>query len=120
MFFPEGTTSNGTTVMKFHSGILAQVVEAGEPVTAAFVRYRLTEDNGQGVKLDDDVCYWGDDVQLFPHIFRLLGLRGIEVSIRIADAPIQFANGADRKLVAVEARTAVMEVGGVRDAVAAS
>jgi lyso-ornithine lipid O-acyltransferase len=120
VFFPEGTTTNGTAVMKFHSGILAQVLEAGEPVTAAFVKYRLTEDNGPGVTLEDDVCYWGDEVQLFPHIFRLLGLRGIEVSIRIADAPIEFSGGvAERKMVAVEARAAVLEVGDVMDVVAA-
>ena len=42
VFFPEGTTSNGTTVQKFHSGVLSQVLDAGEPVTAAFVTYRAT------------------------------------------------------------------------------
>jgi 1-acyl-sn-glycerol-3-phosphate acyltransferase len=120
VFFPEGTTSNGRTVMKFHSGILAQVLEAGEPVTAAYVRYRFTEDNGPDVSIEDDVCYWGD-VWLFPHIFRLLSLRGIEVQVRIADAPIVFSGGAgERKRVAEEARAAVMEAGVVRDTVAAS
>jgi 1-acyl-sn-glycerol-3-phosphate acyltransferase len=118
VFFPEGTTTNGTTMLPFHSGILAQVRDAGEPVTAAFVSYRFTEDNGSDRSLQDDVSYWGDEVQLFQHIFRLLALRGIEVTIRIADAPIVFsADAEDRKLAAEEARTAVMELGGLRDTV---
>jgi len=119
VFFPEGTTSDGSTVMKFHSGILAQVLEAEEPVTAAYVRYRLTEDNRPGVTIESDVCYWGDEVRLFPHIFWLVSLRGIEVEVRIADAPIEFSGGVGRrKRAAAEARAAVMAVGGVRERVA--
>jgi 1-acyl-sn-glycerol-3-phosphate acyltransferase len=111
VFFPEGTTSNGETVLKFHSGLLAQAMQGGQPVTAAHVRYRLTEDNGPGVTVADDVCYWGDTPML-RHIFRLLGLRGIEVEVRFADAPIAFSEGLGRrKVAAVEARAAVMEVG---------
>jgi 1-acyl-sn-glycerol-3-phosphate acyltransferase len=118
VFFPEGTTSDGGSVMKFHSGILAQVLEAGEPVTAAYVRYRLTQDNGPDVSIEEDLAYWRD-VGLFPHIFRLLALRGIEVQVRISDAPIAFSEGAGRrKLAAAEARAAVMALRGVKDSVA--
>jgi 1-acyl-sn-glycerol-3-phosphate acyltransferase len=120
VIFPEGTTTDGDSVLKFHSGLLGQVVEAGQPVTAAFVRYQLTEDNGPDVSIGNDVCFWRDDISLFQHIFRLLGLRGIEVIVRIADRPIVFSDAApDRKVVAAEARAAVMELGGLRDAVAA-
>ena len=117
VFFPEGTTSNGETVMKFHSGILALAIESGEPVTAGYLRYRLTEDNGPGVTVADDVCYWGDTV-LAVHVFRLLGLRGVEVEVRFADGPIVFSGDVgQRKKAAEEARAAVMEVGGVVESV---
>jgi 1-acyl-sn-glycerol-3-phosphate acyltransferase len=120
VIFPEGTTSDGTSVLKFHSGALAQVMEAGRSVTAAFVSYRLTEDNGPDITIGNDVAFWGDEVRLFPHIFGLLGLRGIEVNLHIADRPIEFAaNFHERKQAAIEARAAVMELGGVKDAVAA-
>jgi 1-acyl-sn-glycerol-3-phosphate acyltransferase len=113
VFFPEGTTSNGRSVNEFHSGILTKVREADEAVTAAFVRYRFTQDNGPDRTLEDDVCYWGDEVKLFPHVFRLVALRGIEVTIRIADAPIHFsAPIEERKEAAAEARAAVLEVAG--------
>jgi len=117
VFFPEGTTSNGEKVLKFHSGLLVQALLAEQPVTAAYMRYRLTEDNGPDVTVADDVCYWGD-VSMIKHIFRLLSLRGIEVEVRIADAPIVFSGGAaERKRMAEEARVAVMEVGEVVAAV---
>jgi 1-acyl-sn-glycerol-3-phosphate acyltransferase len=105
--------------MKFHSGILAQVLDAGGLVTAAYVRYRFNEDNGPDVSIEEDLAYWRD-VGLFAHIFHLLSLRGIEVQVRIADAPIAFSGGAGRrKLAAAEARTAVMALGGLGDPVAA-
>jgi 1-acyl-sn-glycerol-3-phosphate acyltransferase len=120
VIFPEGTTSDGTTVLKFHSGMLGQVLEAGQQVTAAYVSYRLTEDNGPNVTIENDVAFWGDEAKLFPHIFGLLGLRGIEVNIRIAEKPIAFTTDAlHRKQAAIEARAAVMELGGVRDTVTA-
>jgi 1-acyl-sn-glycerol-3-phosphate acyltransferase len=119
VFFPEGTTSNGASVLKFHSGLLVQAIDAHHPVTAAYLRYRLTQDNGPGVSAENDVSYWGD-TPLLLHIFRLLGLRGIEVDVRLGDSPISFSAGPDqRKLLAAEARAAVMELGGVRDTVTA-
>jgi 1-acyl-sn-glycerol-3-phosphate acyltransferase len=102
------------------AGLLGQVLEAGQQITAAYVTYRLTEDNGPGVTIENDVCYWGDDVSLFRHIFGLLALRGVEVNMRIGEKPIAFtADALHRKQAAIEARAAVMELGGVRDAVTA-
>src|SRR6202789_2937223 len=49
VFFPEGTTSNGSGLLKFHSGLLSQVIDAGSPVTAAHLRYSFAEDNGADV-----------------------------------------------------------------------
>ena len=119
VFFPEGTTSNGASVLKFHSGLLVQAVEAHHSVTAAYLRYRLTQDNGPGVSPENDVSYWGD-TPLLLHIFRLLGLRGVEIEARFAPFPISFSVAPDqRKLLAAEARAAVMELGGVRDTVTA-
>jgi 1-acyl-sn-glycerol-3-phosphate acyltransferase len=107
VFFPEGTTSNGSGLLKFHSGLLAQVVEAGSPVTAAYLRYSLTADNGVGVSVGDDVCYWGDR-NMLAHIFKFLGLRGVRAEVRFSDAPITFSSdGLHRKAAAVEAQAAV-------------
>lgn len=114
VFFPEGTTSLGDTVLKFHTGLLTQAKDSGEPITAAFIRYRLTEDNGPCITLAD-VNFW-DDTPLLLHLFRLLAVRGVEVEIRFADAPIVFTEGAShRKIAAEEARAAVMRLGNLHD-----
>lgn len=121
VIFPEGTTSDGSAILPFRSGVLAQVMEAGQSITAAYVSYRLTEDNGPGVTIANDLAFWGDDAKLFHHIFGLLAIRGIEVNIKIAKSPIVFSSeGIHRKQAATEARAAVMELGGRQDIVAAS
>jgi 1-acyl-sn-glycerol-3-phosphate acyltransferase len=108
VFFPEGTTSNGSDVLKFHSGLLAQVMASSQPITAAHVRYRLMQDNGPGVTIANSVAFW-DDTPLLTHVFRIVALRGIEVEVRFADAPIVFSEGpSQRKRAAIEARDAVL------------
>jgi 1-acyl-sn-glycerol-3-phosphate acyltransferase len=115
VFFPEGTTSNGSGLLKFHSGLLAQVLEGGAPITAAHIEYTLTKENGADVSVANDVCWWGD-AKMLPHIFKLLGLRGMQVEVRFAEHPIAFSeNVTHRKHAAIEARAAVATLGGVRE-----
>lgn len=109
VFFPEGTTTNGSELLKFHSGLLAQAMESGMPVTAAYIRYSM--DAGNDATVADDVCYWGD-AKMLPHIFKLLGLRRLRAEVRFAAAPIRFSSDVmHRKLAAIEARVAVAAVG---------
>ena len=114
VFFPEGTTTNGEAMLKFHSGILAQAMGAGMPVTAAYVRYELGEGNPVGARAADDMAYWGDTA-MWPHVFRFLGLKNVQVVVRFADAPIAFSSDVlHRKQAAVEAFNAVAVLGAVR------
>jgi 1-acyl-sn-glycerol-3-phosphate acyltransferase len=107
VFFPEGTTSNGNQLLKFHSGLLSQVIAGGAPITAAYVSYSFALDNGHGVSVADDVSYWGDR-NMLAHIFKFLGLRGVRAIVRFAQQPIAFSSdGLHRKMAAVEARSAV-------------
>jgi 1-acyl-sn-glycerol-3-phosphate acyltransferase len=110
-FFPEGTTSNGEQVLPFRTGLLAVSMEARQPMTAAFVRYTLEQDNGPGVTVEDDVCFWGDDATMLKHIFKFVGLKGVHAWVKIAPAPIVFSrDDLNRKEAAVEAREAVMRL----------
>lgn len=110
VFFPEGTTSDGSGLLKFHSGLLAQVLAADAEVTAAHICYSIDAEDGPDVNVSERVCYWGDMV-LIPHIFRFLGLRGVRAEVRFADAPIVFSNHqTHRKRAAREAWAAVAEL----------
>jgi lyso-ornithine lipid O-acyltransferase len=111
VFFPEGTTSNGSGLLKFHSGLLAQVLQGGAPMTAAYVRYSFGANNGPDVSVADDVCYWGERSML-GHVFTFLGLRGVRAEVRFAETAIKFSSDAlHRKQAAEEARVAVAALG---------
>lgn len=113
IFFPEGGTFVGDElVMPFHSGLLAQALEAGAPVTAGFIRYELSaQDIARGKSARNDV-HWGHQ-GLVAHIWNFLGLRGLKARVRFAGAPITFSSQAyeDRKVAAIEARGAVVRIG---------
>ena len=107
-FFPEGTTTNGAELLPFHAGLLAQVLDAGQPVTAGFLHYTLDAPQPEGVSVENRVAYWGD-ANLLVHIFRFLALKGARAHLRIAAGPIAFTSDKQhRKTSAAEARGAVV------------
>jgi 1-acyl-sn-glycerol-3-phosphate acyltransferase len=111
VFFPEGTTSNGSHLLKFHSGLLSQVLAGKALVTAAYLSYSFVVDNGPGVSVADDVCYWGNR-NMLAHIFKFLALRGVRAQVRFAEEPIAFSSdGVHRKRAAIEAQSAVEALG---------
>ncbi len=115
VFFPEGTTSNGQEILPFKTGLLAISLEAQQPITAAYIRYTLDVDNGPGVTVEDDVCFWGEDAPMFRHIFKMVGLRGVHGWVKIASEPIRFSHSdIDRKQAAVEARDAILALAGLQ------
>ncbi|MGA9586025.1 MAG: lysophospholipid acyltransferase family protein [Terracidiphilus sp.] len=67
LFFPEGTSTDGRNVLRFHSRLFNPAVEAGAPVTAAAVRY-VTEDGTP----ERALCWFGDAL-LMPHLWNALG-----------------------------------------------
>jgi 1-acyl-sn-glycerol-3-phosphate acyltransferase len=109
VFFPEGTTGLGhQLVMPFRTGLLAQALEAGAPVTPGFLHYTLSpRDLAAGKTLGHDV-HWGDQSML-RHIWSFLSLHDLHATIHFAAEPISFSPEAfaDRKIAALEAQAAV-------------
>ena len=110
VFFPEGGTSVGDQPLQpLHTGLLAAALEEGAPVTAGFLRYKLSaEDERAGRTTRHDV-HWGKQT-LPAHLWNLLGLHAVEASIRFAPGPIPFSPGAfqDRKIAAIETEQAIL------------
>jgi 1-acyl-sn-glycerol-3-phosphate acyltransferase len=77
VFFPEGTSSDGSTVLPFKPSLLQAALDAAAPVTPAAISYQA--DGGDAAH---DVCYWGDATFL-PHLVRLARLRKIQASLNI-------------------------------------
>jgi 1-acyl-sn-glycerol-3-phosphate acyltransferase len=70
LFFPEGTSSDGSTVLRFHSRLFTPATETGVPVTAAAIRYAIEDGTPER-----ELC-WFDDTLLLPHLWKALGTAG--------------------------------------------
>jgi lyso-ornithine lipid O-acyltransferase len=91
LLFPEGTSSDGSSVLPFRSPLFDPAIRAGASVTAAAVRYHAA------ATTEDQLAYWGDMVFL-PHLFRTLCVRELTAEIDF-DSPRRFQ---DRKCAARE------------------
>lgn len=76
LLFPEGTTSDGSLVMRFHSLLLESATRAGLPITATALRY----DSGYG--LDEREFCWFGEQHFLPHLWRILGTPSLTAQIR--------------------------------------
>jgi 1-acyl-sn-glycerol-3-phosphate acyltransferase len=82
LFFPEGTSSDGSKLLRFHSRLFTPAVEASIPVTAAAVRY--VPDNGSAER---NLC-WFDDQEFLPHLWKLLGGPNFSAQIEFGEPRI--------------------------------
>ena len=103
LFFPEGTTTGGETVLPFRRGLFNSVLVERVPVQAAAMLYELGATDSH-VSVAREVCFVGD-ASFGPHLFRALGLHQVKVRIRFSQTPIC---GEDRFALAMNARDAVV------------
>lgn len=112
VFFPEGTTGTGEeTLLPFRSGLLAQTLDAGAPVSVAFLSYALSaRDQAEGKTLRNDL-HWGAQ-PMTTMIWRFCSLHGLHAKVRFAELPMTFSEKAmsDRKTAAIEAREAMLRL----------
>jgi 1-acyl-sn-glycerol-3-phosphate acyltransferase len=88
VLFPEGTTTDGYRILRFHSTMLQPAIDASAPVTPCAITYEL--DDGDVAK---EVAWWGD-MTLLPHVWNLFAKDAIRARIAFGE-PIM-ATG-DRK-----------------------
>ena len=104
VLFPEGTSSDGTTVLPFRPALFEGAIGAGESVTPAHLCYEVSDGTPE-----TDVCYWGS-MTFFSHLFRLLSRKGVRATIRFAPTALKFD---DRKFAAQETHQLVLDLGQV-------
>lgn len=96
--FPEGTSSNGETVLPFRSSLLEPVLRGGQEIHVSRIRYELTDGDAS-----NEVCYWGDH-SFFPHLLNLLGNKSVQAQLRFGSFQRQTD---DRKELAAQLHAAV-------------
>jgi len=99
VLFPEGTSSDGSTVLPFKSALLESAVEVRCPIAAASIDYALSDGS-----VADEVCYWRD-MTLVPHLLNLIFKREIQANYSFSPPKIRAGN---RKQIARELRDEIM------------
>ena len=101
VLFPEGTSSDGATVLPFKSALLESAVQLRCRVTAACIDYAI--DRGS---VSDEVCYWRD-MTLVPHLLNLFFKHEIRSNCVFAVAKTR---SGDRKQIARELREEIVSM----------
>ncbi len=82
LLFPEGTSTNGERLLPFQSAPFAAALMARAIVVPVTLTYRRI--NHQPLsETNRDRVYWYGGMDFVSHLWNLLGVRGIEVSVKI-------------------------------------
>ena len=107
LFFPEGTTTDGASVLPFRRGLFHSVLNNGVSLRTAALRYTLENAAVNcGASVAQDVCWWGE-MEFTSHMFGLLGLRGLRAEIRFGEEVVE---RADRFVLSETAQARVAEM----------
>ncbi|HAO80973.1 MAG TPA: 1-acyl-sn-glycerol-3-phosphate acyltransferase [Verrucomicrobia subdivision 3 bacterium] len=101
VIFPEGTSSNGETVLPFRTSLLEPAARGGHEIATGWIHYELDDGDAK-----QEVCYWGDH-SFFPHLINLLGNKSVRATIRFGKFE---RTTADRKELAKQLHAAVLEL----------
>jgi 1-acyl-sn-glycerol-3-phosphate acyltransferase len=101
VLFPEGTSTNGQTLLPFKSPLLEPATNPAWPVAVGWIHYEI--DDGDA---SNEVCYWGDRT-FFPHMLNLLSKLRVRATVRFG----QFAErNSDRKGLALRLREEIIKL----------
>jgi 1-acyl-sn-glycerol-3-phosphate acyltransferase len=97
LLFPEGTSTDGAEVLRFHPTLLEPAVQLNQEITAAAIGYRAP-----GVE-ERDLCWFGEDPFL-PHLLRTLARTRIAAEVEFFPDRMSYTG---RKIAALELREQV-------------
>jgi 1-acyl-sn-glycerol-3-phosphate acyltransferase len=90
LLFPEGTSTDGAEVLRFHSRLIDPATTAGAPITTAALRY-LIEDGTE----ERELCWYGDE-SFTTHLWKVLGVTGFSAELHFGEPRIY----SDRRVAA--------------------
>ncbi len=90
LLFPEGTSTDGAELLRFHSRLIEPAIAAGAPITAAGIRYVI-----EGNVEERELCWYGDE-SFITHLWKVLGIAGLSVQLRFGQPHIY----TDRRVAA--------------------
>jgi 1-acyl-sn-glycerol-3-phosphate acyltransferase len=90
LLFPEGTSTDGSQVIRFHSRLIDPATSLGVPITTACVRYVLHD----GME-ERELCWYGDET-FVNHLWKVLGVTGYVAEVQFGEPRVY----TDRRVAA--------------------
>jgi len=97
LLFPEGTSTDGSEVIRFHSRLIDPATSLGVPITAAAIRYAVADGTPER-----ELCWFGDETFL-NHLWKVLGVGGFEADVRFGEPRVY----SDRRVAADQTRAEI-------------
>lgn len=108
MIYPEGTSTNGESVLPFKKALLMSAVAGGVHLQPVVIRYLEVDGRTFGPANRDNVCWYGK-MDFVSHLWRVLSLRrGIRAELEFLDE-IQVGTESTRQELAERSYTAISE-----------
>ena len=79
LFFPEGTSTDGSSVLRFHSRLFEPAIVARAPITAAAIRYVVSDGTPER-----ELCWYGDE-SFATHLLKTLRTPGFSAQIHFGE-----------------------------------
>ncbi len=97
LLFPEGTSTDGSALLRFHPRLYEPAIAAAAPIAAAAIRYV----NQGGT--ERELCWFGD-MAFVPHLWRVLASRRFSAEVQFGESQ----NYASRRDAAQSTHDAVV------------
>lgn len=82
LFFPEGTSTDGSSLLRFHSRLFEPAILARAEVTAAAVSYVIEDGTPER-----ELCWYGNEPFL-PHLWKALGTSGFSAEVQFGEPQV--------------------------------
>lgn len=105
--FPEGTSSNGETVLPFKNSMFQIPLETGCPIQPIVLKYNSIDGKEFSSETCDYVCWYGD-LSFFSHLMTLFTLRKVTASLEVLPQ-IDSTAFSDRKSLSTHAHSILKE-----------
>jgi lyso-ornithine lipid O-acyltransferase len=86
LLFPEGTSSDGSRLLRFHSRLIQPAIQLGAPITTAALRYEI--ENGPDRRLSERELCWYGDAGFLAHLWKLLAIRHVQAVVCFGEPQI--------------------------------
>jgi 1-acyl-sn-glycerol-3-phosphate acyltransferase len=104
LLFPEGTSTDGAEVIRFHSRLIDPATVLGVPITTAAIRYEI----GDGTP-ERELCWYGDET-FVDHLWKVLGVGDFWADVRFGSTKVyegrrEAADATHDEIVALRAES---------------